>query len=811
MIGRLPAIWNRLLVHRAVVGCGMCLLMALGSSIALAQDERLIDSEPYDELTLDAENGNAVLKVLPLDFPNRVVPRQPNPDSNLRLRLFDRPQRLYECAWRHIVRVRLYEQMILTEAESLAAKGNFNEAFEFYEFLQRNYAKTPQLNESFDGFLYKNALAEAKLQNFEGAFPLLYELAERNPQYPNLDRALEAVGTRVIEQRLADERFASARAAIALVRKKFADTPLPKVERLRAQLMGEATKLRDAAQQNLASNQLRAAQRAARQAITVWPDLEGLAALNRQIDAKYPLVFAGVLQSSATATGGLLDDWASRRTARMLVRQPVELIGFSVDGGIYRSPLGGISRDDTGLRWSIQLRSNIPLDNDQQLTGHDLARVLLTQQPANVANRQWQAALQSVAVNQVFSVRMTMNRALVRPERLLEAADVFATPWPGKNLPPAPPWVRPYYVPSEGQTGGAEMRYLVEPAYFANTNLMPQEVVEVHFPDPDDAVSALRRGEIDVLDRVPPWAVASLANQPEIVVDRYLIPTVHALLPHPKSKPAANRNLRRAILYGLARQAILDRALLGGRTEPGSQVVSGPFVAGASFDDAMGYGSNPNIVPVPWEPRMAIALLAIATKELEPADDEPAAAQPSETADDKKSEDDAEEDESSLPKPVAKSLRLVIAHPPEPIAALACASIVGQLGMIGIEVELLPLTGAATDEPPTYDFRYAELAAWEPAVDARRLLGEDGVVGACSPYLSIALAKLDAAQNWREVRERLAEVHRLVAGEMTIIPLWQTVNHFAYRRGSAEVGAQPVSLYQYIETWKHSAELAAKP
>jgi ABC-type oligopeptide transport system substrate-binding subunit len=70
---------------------------------------------------------------------------------------------------------------------------------------------------------------------------------------------------------------------------------------------------------------------------------------------------------------------------------------------------------------------------------------------------------------------------------------------------------------------------------------------------------------------------------------------------------------------------------------------------------------------------------------------------------------------------------------------------------------------------------------------------------------------LDAAQNWREVRERLAEVHRLVAGEMTIIPLWQTVNHFAYRRGSAEVGAQPVSLYQYIETWKHSAELAAKP
>jgi hypothetical protein len=35
-----------------------------------------------------------------------------------------------------------------------------------------------------------------------------------------------------------------------------------------------------------------------------------------------------------------------------------------------------------------------------------------------------------------------------------------------------------------------------------------------------------------------------------------------------------------------------------------------------------------------------------------------------------------------------------------------------------------------------------------------------------------------------------------------VIPLWQTVNSFAYRKWLAGVGQQPVALYQNLDQWR---------
>ena len=94
-------------------------VLAFAATCACAQD-RLIDGEPFDEITLDESNGNVSLRTLPLDFKNRVVPEKPDPLSKLRLRLLDRPKRQYDCEWQFIVKVRLFEQMVLQEAERLS-------------------------------------------------------------------------------------------------------------------------------------------------------------------------------------------------------------------------------------------------------------------------------------------------------------------------------------------------------------------------------------------------------------------------------------------------------------------------------------------------------------------------------------------------------------------------------------------------------------------------------------------------------------------------------------------------------------------
>ncbi|HEX3602413.1 MAG TPA: hypothetical protein VHU84_19820, partial [Lacipirellulaceae bacterium] len=55
--------------------------------------------------------------------------------------------------------------------------------------------------------------------------------------------------------------------------------------------------------------------------------------------------------------------------------------------------------------------------------------------------------------------------------------------------------------------------------------------------------------------------------------------------------------------------------------------------------------------------------------------------------------------------------------------------------------------------------------------------------------------------NWKDVRARLAELHEITNHELPVIPLWQTVNYFAYRTTVRNIGDSPITLYQNVEQW----------
>ncbi len=76
------------------------------------------------------------------------------------------------------------------------------------------------------------------------------------------------------------------------------------------------------------------------------------------------------------------------------------------------------------------------------------------------------------------------------------------------------------------------------------------------------------------------------------------------------------------------------------------------------------------------------------------------------------------------------------------------------------------------------------------------------MTGHGSSYMNLALRKLDTARNWREVRSRLRDIHRVVHNDVAVIPLWQTVNYFAYRKSLKNVGDRLISLYQNVEQWE---------
>jgi ABC-type transport system substrate-binding protein len=303
--------------------------------------------------------------------------------------------------------------------------------------------------------------------------------------------------------------------------------------------------------------------------------------------------------------------------------------------------------------------------------------------------------------------------------------------------------------------------------------------VEQKMTDDEAAVQALVAGDIDVLDRVPPWHLKLLRDRPDVHVGRYRLPTVHVLLPNPERPLLARREFRRALCFGIDRQWIVQRVLAGGDALSGYEVLSGPFPAGASLSDPIRYAYNAQVAPRPFEPRLAAILAMIAWAGVQNPD-------------------------GKGDPPAAELPELVLAHPSDPVIRVACQAIEGHLERAGIAIRLAEysaeqLLAGSVD----YDLRYAELAVWEPVTDARLVIGPGGLAGeAVSPYLDAGLTKLDAATNWNDVRARLTELHEIAHHELPVIPLWQTVNYFAYRTSVEGLGESPLTLYQGIDQWR---------
>jgi hypothetical protein len=98
----------------------------------------------------------------------------------------------------------------------------------------------------------------------------------------------------------------------------------------------------------------------------------------------------------------------------------------------------------------------------------------------------------------------------------------------------------------------------------------------------------------------------------------------------------------------------------------------------------------------------------------------------------------------------------------------------------------------------------------DPIVDATRLLGSEGISGGGSAHLNLALRELASATGWRAANSKLHEIHELSANEVTVVPLWQLTEHFAYHKSLKGIGSQPVLLYDNIEQWQGRLQIAAE-
>ncbi len=776
-------------------------------------DLPLYEQEPFDRITLNAANDRAVLEVEPLDFPNRVVPADPPRGQRLRMRLLARPGVDYEVPWQAIDKVELFEQRVLAEAERLVAAGKLEEAYDYFAFLQEHYAKLPGLAEALETYVYEEAKAAHRAGRFDLALAMLRETYHRNPQREGLDKALGLATGSLVDHYAARDDYAAVRTLIGNLGEWFPEHEL--VARWEDRLEGQAEKLLGEARAATAEQRLGDASRLCREAAAVWPDLPEAKELAAQVHARYPRVVVAVsdLGGPGSAPTSLVD-WPARRTARLRYRTLMELTAPGTDGGRYLSPLGRFATEELGQRLVFELHPGaVGSSGSAALTGHDVSRHLLRLAAGGDlgSSTPWAELMAGVSVTGVYGVEVELGRVHVRPERLLQTV-VPPVTWPG---PPDPvPANGPYHAAS-GQDGEAVFTASEHDA--ARQSGQPAEIVEQRM-EPGRAVAELRVGTIDVIDRVAPWMLAELreeASQPDaaIAVEPYAFPLVHCLIPRPNGGLTSRRSFRRALVYGIDRERILRR-LLGEGESPGCEVADGPF--------PRGYARDPEVAPRPYDPHLAAALASVARRELaavarqsEAKGAGAAASESNEDGDQSAAANDDHSEDGAAAGADPTEGPLVLAHPDHPMAQAACSLIGRHLEVLGIAVSIRPLTpeemaGAEQGRfPEGVDLLYVELAAWEPVADAARLFGAGGLCSHGSCYLQLGLRRLADAADWPAARAALNTIHRAVHDEVSVIPLWQLTEHFAYRTDLEGVGPQPVTLYQNVEAWRPAFRFAS--
>jgi ABC-type transport system substrate-binding protein len=380
--------------------------------------------------------------------------------------------------------------------------------------------------------------------------------------------------------------------------------------------------------------------------------------------------------------------------------------------------------------------------------------------------------LQEVRVEDVFGVVLDLRRAYVTPEALLQTSVDSLDPT-GAAFDHQPF--------AELDSNKSRVRFGAVSEYYAREEGQLAEIVERRFANPRAALAALRRGEIDVVDRILPADAAELLSDKspsEIVIAPYRLPTVHMLIPSEQNEFLMSRTFRRALVYGINREAILQKLLLQDRPLPGFRVISGPFAAPQFDDDLLAYAYDERVTPRAYDPHLSFLLARLARQELIAL---------------------AEKRKEDAPR----WRELVIGRPPGEMSRMITEAIARQLSAIKIDCRVEEVvTDGRDDWESQCDLLFVEAAMWEPIVDARRLLGARGVGYVSDAYVGLALRELDHAETWSDARQALQELHRIVHSEVSIVPLWQTVNYFAHRRHVTEMADSPVTLYQDVESWR---------
>ncbi|MEZ6106302.1 MAG: ABC transporter substrate-binding protein [Pirellulaceae bacterium] len=761
-----------------------------GEMLDLSLSEMSIgEREPFDRIYLNAANDNAVLDTQPLELPGGRVPENPPAGEWLRFRLLDpeRSEYLYEVPWAAIVNVERYPDMLLAEAKEFVEARDFDKAFPAMSRLLAQYPDTKGLDRMHREFLYVNARQLLDREQLDEAIIVLDELDRLDPTYrpsnadPPSSELLATALNEIVGQYVRDTEFDRADEYMTLIQAKYGDTQNAIIDRWKGEIEKVALGYMQQAQQALDAGDGRAAHQAVRRMFGILRDLDGGRELAAQVLERFPLVIVAVPNAASKPDPNALDGWSRRRMGTLFYRTLIEARGQGQDGGVYDVEHGQLKVSDDRRTITVEIQSDAQDPLRPPVGVYEFSRRLLdladSDHPEVVPA--WTRLLDQVEIESPQRVRIDLRFPHVLPESLV---NVPLTSIDGGTAPP-----NLVYEPVAGDPSDLERRYLPRKEMLDAVERGWPEITEQIFNSHLDAVAAIERADIDVIEQVFPADVPRLRANADLLVERYQLPVIHVLIPNRRNVLMQYPAFRRALLYGTNREMILRQVILGGAPLEGADLVSGPFPIGVDESDPLNYGYDFRLEPIPYEKRLGQALVGLSKIQF---------------ADQLEAERVARGEAGPAEDAEELDIELVLAYPHGDVPRLACETMVKQLQSIGIKVTLRPLPiGETLPSDDDWDLLYSELVISEPLVDARRLLAEDGLAALDLPPVELALRRLDTSESWGRARRALYDLHMLTYNDVSILPLWQLPVYHARRKGLEGVGNNLRSLYDNVNSW----------
>ncbi|MEM7455778.1 MAG: ABC transporter substrate-binding protein [Planctomycetota bacterium] len=738
----------------------------------------LVEQDPFDLIFLDNDNDDMIMRIVPLLRP----PAKPLPDRGmLRFEFKGESDNIFQVPWDHVVDYKTFNELLIEEADEWLNEGDYPRAFRNLLYVYDHGGQNDdRIVNSLLECLYQDGKASFMEERYELALSIYEDIYAKNPNFRvhglnrSLSQIIMACYEGILRRNFTEGNILRVRGLLQQIEDTYKDESEELIETWNQRFIDRSNELIEEAFQHAANGDGVAAHDAVRFANNIYPGrIENANAYN-EVVRQFPLIFVGVASGPGDANPTRMDNWGSRRIGRLTQRTLVEFDGTSDEGGRYRFLNGLITQtDDAGTEFRIDVDpDNFGFAIPDTTAGDVALRLQSFADPQSVNyNVPWAKLARTIAIDNGNEVHLRLHKPFVRPEAHFQI---------------------PYQEPDdEGQPvqNGAYVMsavkddltlYELNPLYSPSADRQHPKIYERRFDSSSAAVESLLKGDIDVVDRVPVQFVQELKEHPEITVQMYALPTVHMLIPNQRNEFISDINFRNGLLHAINRELIVRDMICAGKEISGCEVVSGPFPIGTEDNDQIAYGYNLRVRNTEYNYKLGMVLAQIITERLE-----------------------ALEREAGNDKPVIERPPIVLAHPTDDTSMIAVRAIARMWSEIGMTVLLKPIENDGTlptDED--WDFLYMGVTMQEPMTDAHRLMGPEGFVGEVSATVEQLLRSLSTARSWQRGCLTLRQIHRQTANQVTLLPLFQVNEYYAYRSTVREVGSELVHLYQDVERWR---------